>query len=83
MNTSELKLKIFRHIDSLEKSKLEDFYGILINYIQSQNSITDDWLKLSEEQQKGILDAVKEIESGNGISHDEIVAKYSKKYSHA
>jgi len=31
----------FRQIDSLEKSRLEDLYGILINYINGQKDIAD------------------------------------------
>jgi len=82
MNTSELKLKIFRQVDSLERTRLEDFYGVLTNFINSQKEISD-WIKLTEDQKQGILDAIEEIDSGKGIPHDKVISKYRMKYSHA
>jgi hypothetical protein len=82
MNTSELKLKIFRQIDSLEKTRLEDLYGVLLNYINSQKEI-NDWINLSDNQKQGIFDAIEQIDSGKGITHEKVMSKYRKKYSHA
>ncbi len=81
MNASELKLKIFRQIDSLEKTALENLYGILVNFINGQRDI-NDWLNLTEEQRQGILDAIDEIDSGKGIPNDTLINKYRQKYSH-
>jgi hypothetical protein len=81
MTVSDLKLRLFRQIDSLEKSKLEEIYGVLINYINGQKDISE-WDKLSDNQKHGILNAVKEIESGNGIPNKVILDKFRKKYSH-
>jgi hypothetical protein len=36
MTVSDLKLKLFRQIDSLEKDRLEELYGFLINYINEK-----------------------------------------------
>ena len=80
MTVSDLKLRIFRKIDTLEKNKLEEFYGILLNYINGQKDITD-WNKLSTSQKQGILDAVEEIDSGKGIQNNKVVDKFRKKYS--
>ena len=80
MNTSELKLKIFREIDTLEKSKLEDFYGVLVNFLNSQRDF-EEWQNLTDEQQQGILDAVEEVKHGEVIAHEEVVLKYRNKYS--
>jgi len=82
MTVSDLKLRIFREIDSLEKSKLEEFYGILINYVNGQKDVSD-WDKLSVSQKKGILDAIDEIESGKGIPGNNVLSKYRKKYKDA
>jgi hypothetical protein len=82
MTVSDLKIRIFRQIDSLERNKLEEFYGILLNYINGQKDISD-WDQLSANQKKGILDAVEEIESGKGISNKTVLTKYRKKYSDA
>ena len=82
MNTSDLKLKIIRKIDSHDKSKLEDFYDVLVNFVNGQKDLSE-WKELTNDQTQGILDAVSQVESGKIIAHDKIVAKYSNKYSSA
>ena len=82
MTVSELKLKIFRKVDSLEKSRLEEVYGLVMNYLNGQKDISD-WDKLTEEQKQGIVNAIDEIDSGKGISHEKVMSKIRKKYSHA
>jgi hypothetical protein len=82
MTTSDIKLRLFRQIDSLEKSKLEELYGVVVNFINGQKELTD-WDTLTESQQSGIIDALEEIEEGKGISHQDVVSKYRNKYSRA
>jgi hypothetical protein len=81
MTTSDLKLRLFRQIDALDKSKLEELYGVLINYLNGQKDLTD-WEKLTESQKLGIMDAIDEIDSGKGISNKVVLEKFLKKYSH-
>lgn len=80
MTVSDLKLKLFRQIDSLEKNKLEEIYGVLTNYINGQKDISE-WAKLSENQKHGIIDAIDEIDAGKGIMNDVVTEKFRKKYS--
>ena len=80
MTVADLKLKIFRLVDSLQKNRLEEVYGLLINYIRGHKDI-DDWDKLSEEQKQGILDAIEEIDKGKGIPHEKLMASIRKKYA--
>ena len=82
MTVSDLKLKIFRQIDSLEKNRLEEFYGLLMNYVNGKKDISD-WDKLSETQKQGILDAIDELDSKKGVSNKVVIDKYRKKYSNA
>jgi hypothetical protein len=82
MTVSELKLKIFRKVDSLEKSRLEEVYVIVMNYLNGQKDISD-WDKLTDEQKQGIVNAIDEIDSGKGISNEKVMSKIRKKYSHA
>jgi hypothetical protein len=82
MTVSDLKLKIFRQIDSLEKNRLEELCGILTNFINGQKDISD-WDKLTEEQKQGIIDAIKDIDSGEGIPHEKVMENIRKKYSNA
>jgi hypothetical protein len=80
MTTSDLKLRIFRQIDGLEKSKLEELYGVLINYINGQKDVSD-WESLSKSQKLGIFDAMDEFDAGKGIPNEVVLNKFRKKYS--
>ena len=82
MTTSDLKLKIFRQIDSLEKSRLEELNGLLANFINGKKDI-GDWDKLTEEQRQGIINAIGEMDLGKGIPHEKVMTKMRKKFSHA
>ena len=82
MTTSDLKLKIFRQIDSLEKKRLEELYGVLENFVNSKKDV-NDWSALSEEQKQGIFDAIKEIDEGKGISNEKVLAMIKNKFGHA
>ena len=79
MTTSDLKLRIFRQIDSLGKDKLEELYGVLLNYISGQHDVTD-WDTLTEAQKTGIYDAIHEIEIGKGIPNQVVMEKLHSKY---
>ena len=82
MTVSELKLRLFRQIDTLDKSRLEEVYGVLTNYINGQKDISD-WDNLSDNQKHGILNAIEELETGNGIPNQVVLNKFRKKYFHA
>ena len=75
MNTAELKLKLFRQIDSLDKEKLEEAYGVLLNYINSNDNL-DEWNNLTIDQQKGIVDSIVQLEDNQGVSHKSVMSKY-------
>jgi hypothetical protein len=80
MNIAELKLKFFRQIDRLDKDKLEEAYGILLNYINSKDDL-EEWNNLTIEQQKGIIDSIEQLEDNQGISHKSVMNKYKNKYN--
>jgi hypothetical protein len=82
MSVSELKLKIFREIDSLEKNSLEELHRILLNFMNGKRDL-DDWQKLTVDQQNGILEAIDEVDSGKEIPHAEVMTKIRKKYTNA
>jgi hypothetical protein len=79
MNTAELKLLLFRKIDSLEESKLQELWGIVENYFNNQKGL-DDWADLTNEQKQGLYDAIDEIENGKAIVHEDVMTKYRKRY---
>ena len=80
MNIAELKLKFFRQIDGLDKDKLEEAYGVILNYINSKDDL-DEWNNLTVEQQKGIIDSIEQLEDNQGISHKDVMNKYKNKYN--
>ena len=80
MNAAELKIKIFRQIDLLDKSHLEDIYGLLTNYINGQQD-SSDWDKLSTNQKNGIYQAIDELNQGKQVLNEEVIQKYRKLYS--
>jgi hypothetical protein len=82
MTVSDLKLKIFRQIDSLEKSRLEEFYGLLLNYVNGKKDVSD-WDKLTTTQKQGILDAIDEMDSQKGVAHEVVIKKFRKKHLNA
>ena len=80
MTVADLKLKIFRQVDSLQKNRLEEVYGLLINYMRGQKDI-DDWDQLSEEQKLGILEAIEDVDKGKGTPHNTVMANIRNKYA--
>lgn len=80
MTDSDLKLRLFREIDALDKDKLEEVYGVLINYINGQKELSD-WDKLSDVQRQGILDAAYEIDEGKGIPNQVVLDRIRRKYA--
>jgi len=80
MNVAELKLNFFRQIDGLDKDKLEEAYGVLLNYINSKDDL-DEWNMLTVEQQKGIVDSVQQMDNNEGVAHKEVMRKYKNKYN--
>jgi hypothetical protein len=80
MSTAELKLKLFREIDTLEKSKLEQTYGLVLNFINTDNDM-EEWNTLTTTQQKGLLDAIEELNSSEGIDHKKVMEKHKNKYA--
>lgn len=81
MSIAELKLKIFREVDSLEDNRVEELYGLFLNFINGQKD-TEDWEKLTKEQQQGIDDAIEEIESGKGIPHEKVMTTVRNRFLH-
>ncbi len=80
MNSAELKLKIFRQLDLLDEKKLEEAYGVLLNYFNKQDN-SDEWNKLSKKQQEGIREALVQLDNGKGIPHKKVMSKLRKKYN--
>lgn len=82
MTTAELKLQIFRQIDSLDQKRLEELYLIMNKLIDPRPNISE-WEQLTEQQQQGILDAVKEAKAGYLVPHEDVIKKARSKIQNA
>lgn len=79
MKASEIKVKLFRQIDALDKENLEELYGLFLNFIHGKES-TEDWDKLTEIQKQGIEHGVYELNADRGIPNDLVLEELRKKY---
>jgi len=82
MSTEELKLQIFRHVDTLDRSKLKEFYGVMLNYMNSTKD-TAEWIGVSTAEKHGIEEAIMEINDGRGIDNERVMANMKSKHIHA
>ncbi|MEI7676406.1 MAG: DUF2442 domain-containing protein [Bacteroidales bacterium] len=82
MSTEELKLQIHRQIDTLDAPKVKELYGLMLNYINSKKETTE-WLGVSEFEQQGIEEAIREMNEGKGISHEQVMSKLKTRYRNA
>lgn len=82
MTATDLKQKIVRELDTLPDNRMEEFYGVLMNYIRNQES-EDEWLNLSTSEQNGILAAVNQIDSGLKIESKEVFERVRNRITNA
>ncbi len=80
MTATDLKQKIVKELDTIPASRMEEFYGVLMNYIRNQES-EDEWLNLSTHEQNGILAAINQIDSGLKIESKEVFERVRKRIS--
>jgi hypothetical protein len=80
MSTSELKLKILKTLDRLDEANLKKFYDLLISATESKKDISD-WDSLSQNQQKGLIEAIEEMDHSEGMEHDALLNTLKKKYA--
>lgn len=79
MNINELKAELFTRIDSMNKIELEQIYSLVQRLVKKSDS--EPWDTLSKPQQKGILDALDELNKSDGIDHQSVIDKYRQKYA--
>jgi len=80
MSTAELKLDIFRRLDTLDDNLFQEIYGYVMNYISGIKSFKES-VTISEEEQMAIEEGYTQIRQGKGILHNEIMEKYRAKYA--
>lgn len=82
MNSAEIKIDLFRKLDSLKGNRLEEAYGVLLNYINGKNEL-DDWKSLTQEQQNAIKLGIEELDKGEGREHTKVMSDIRKRYTSA
>lgn len=80
MGTTQLKSTLHQLIDDSKNSKLLSVvYELLASDHKNVNSL--DWYdSLSDVQKEEIEKALEELQSGKGIPHETVMAKYKGKY---
>lgn len=77
MNTAELKLDLFRRLDSLDNSKLEHVYNKIISLINADTSKKE---ALSPELKAALDEAIVASKEGRVYSHEEVMQQTKEKY---
>jgi len=75
MNAAEIKLDLFRRIDSLEESELEKVYKILLNLLSKPTEYC-----LSDLEKKAIDEALIASEKGEVYSHNKVMKEAKRKH---
>ena len=78
MNSSEIKLDLFRKIDSLDNSELEKIYNKLIGLL---NTATLNKSPLNPALKEAIDEALDASKAGQTYSHEVVMQKTKEKYS--
>jgi len=73
-NSSEIKLQLFRFIDSMPDNRLQQFYDLLI--LNQDEQQPDNWELLSDWEKEDIIVGISNLESGKFKNIDEVLAKY-------
>ena len=74
INTSEIKLQLFRFIDTQPENRLQQFYNLLI--LNQEEQKTDFWDLLSDWEKEDINAGISDLENGKYKNIDEVLAKY-------
>ena len=75
MNSAEIKLELFRKIDSLDNNELKVVYHKLIQVLNDYKVY-----QLSETEEKAINEAFLDIQNEDLYSSNQIVAEAKEKY---
>lgn len=75
MNAAEIKLDLFRRIDSLKESELERVYKILLNLLSKPTEYC-----LTDLEREAIDEAMIASEKGEVYSHDKVMKEAKRKH---
>lgn len=74
MTPAELKLDLFRKLDSLDNLKVKKIYGSILNLF-SENETYEEWESLSNYDKAKILESERQYFQGKYRKHSEVISK--------
>jgi hypothetical protein len=79
MNPAEIKIDLFRKLDSLKGSNLIEAYGLLLNHINGSKNLSD-WDNLSSEQKNAIKNGLNQLDDKKGRSHTNVISDLRNRF---
>ncbi len=79
MNSAEIKIDLFRKVDSLKGESLKEVYGLLLNYMNSINNL-NEWDELTKEQKDAIKLGLNQLDNGQAREHNSVITDFRNKY---
>lgn len=76
MNTAEIKLDLFRRIDNLKDTELEEIYETFLSLLPSSEKYT-----LTNSERKAVEEALDCSKKGETCTHESVVEEAKTKYS--
>ena len=80
MTTTQLKSSLHKLVEGSKNGKLLSVVYELLASDKSKSGSADWWDTLTKEQKSEIEQALHELQSGKGIPHKDVMAKYKGKY---
>ena len=74
INPSEIKLQLFRFIDTLPEKRLHEFYNLLI--LKQEDQKIDFWDLLSDWEKEDISAGLSDLDNGKYKNIQDVLAKY-------
>jgi len=75
MNTSDLKLELFRKIDNLNDEEIKRCYNPILSLLKSSGQYA-----LNSNEKEAIEEALEYSKKEKTLSHDEVIQEAKKKY---
>jgi hypothetical protein len=80
MERATLKTELIDKIEHADLKQLKEIYGLIINYLNSNSDITEEWDLLPEYQKQQILKGLEEADAGLGTPAKGVIQRAREKY---
>jgi predicted transcriptional regulator len=79
MKTAEIKFDLHNKIDNVASKQLKEIYGLVINYLNSNNTV-EEWDALTETQKNKIMQGLDQADGGLCTPAKEVLKRAREKY---